>query len=132
VRKLSGGRGADIAVEVSGSGGGLQGALDVLADEGTVVAVSWYGTKPVTLMLGGHFHRGRVRIRSSQVGRIDPALAPRWDYARRSALVCDLLPRLRLAPLLTQRVPFEDAADAYRLIDSSPEDVIQVALTYGI
>jgi 2-desacetyl-2-hydroxyethyl bacteriochlorophyllide A dehydrogenase len=130
IRRLSDGRGADIAIEVSGSGSGLQGALDVLADEGTAVAVSWYGTKPVNLMLGGHFHRGRVRIRSSQVGRLDPALAPRWDYTRRSALVRDLLPHLRLAPLITQRVPFEDAADAYRLIDSSPDDVIQVALTY--
>jgi 2-desacetyl-2-hydroxyethyl bacteriochlorophyllide A dehydrogenase len=131
VRQRSNGRGADVAIEVSGSGRALQDALEILADEGTAVAVSWYGTKSVELMLGGHFHRGRVRIRSSQVGRLDPALAPRWDYARRSEMVRDLLPQLRLAPLITQRFPFEDAASAYRLIDTSPDAVIQVALTYG-
>lgn len=131
VRSSSGGRGADLAIEVSGSGRALQMALDVVADEGTVLAVSWYGTKPVELALGGHFHRGRVRLRSSQVGRIDPALAPRWDHGRRSELVRALLPQLRLAPLISHRFRFEEAAAAYRLIEESPGEVIQVALTYG-
>lgn len=130
VRALTGGRGADVAVEVSGAGAALQAAIDAVADEGTVVAVSWYGAKPVTLALGGHFHRGRVRLRSSQVGRLDPALAPRWDHARRLALAVALLPELRLAELISHRVPFGDAPAAYRLIDERPEDGTQVVLTY--
>src|SRR5215211_1664053 len=69
VMDITGGRGADVAVETSGSGAALQSAVDAVAAEGTVVVASWYGTKPVTLALGGHFHRGRVRLRSSQVGR---------------------------------------------------------------
>jgi threonine dehydrogenase-like Zn-dependent dehydrogenase len=85
----------------------------------------------VELMLGGYFHRRRLRMRSSQVGRLNPALAPRWDRARRSDLARDLLSQLRLAPLITQRFPFERAADAYRLVDTSPDEVIQVVLTYG-
>ena len=79
VMEITGGRGADVAVETSGSGAALQSAIDAVATEGTVVVASWYGTKPVTLELGGHFHRGRVRLRSSQVGRSNPELAPRWD-----------------------------------------------------
>jgi threonine dehydrogenase-like Zn-dependent dehydrogenase len=101
-----------------------------VADEGTVVVVSWYGTKPVSLHLGGHFHRGRVRLRSSQVGHLDPALAPRWDHARRLALAVDLLPTLHLAEIVSQRIPFAEAPAAYRLLDERPDETVQVVLTY--
>ena len=130
VRELTEGRGADVAVEVSGAGAALQAAIDSVAVEGTVVAVSWYGAKPVALTLGGHFHRGRVRVRSSQVGRLDPALAPRWDHTRRLALAATLLGELRLAELITHRIPFAQAPAAYRLLDERPDEVVQVVLTY--
>lgn len=130
LRALTGGRGADVAIEASGAGAALQAALEAVATEGTVVAVSWYGTKPVTLTLGGHFHRGRVRLRSSQVGRLDPALAPRWDHARRLALALALLSQLRLADLISHRVPFGDAPAAYRLVDERPDEAVQAVLTY--
>ncbi len=124
------GRGADLAVEVSSSGAALQAAVDAVAAEGTVVAASWYGTKPVTLSLGGHFHRGRVRLRSSQVGRINPELGPRWDPARRMEAVLDLLPRLRLKELVSHRVPLEKAPGTYRLLDERPEEAVQVVLIH--
>jgi 2-desacetyl-2-hydroxyethyl bacteriochlorophyllide A dehydrogenase len=124
------GRGADVAVEVSSSGAALQAALDAVATEGTVVVASWYGTKPVVLSLGGHFHRGRVRLRSSQVGRMDPELRPRWDRTRRTESVLGLLPRLRLKDLVSHRVPFEEAPGAYRLVDEEPDETVQVVLTY--
>ncbi len=125
------GRGADVAVEVSGSGTALQAAVDVVAVEGTVVVASWYGAKPVTLQLGGHFHRGRVRLRSSQVGRIGPELSPRWDRERRTGAVLGLLPRLRLAELVSHRFHFEEAAEALRLVDERRGEAVQVVLTYG-
>ena len=124
------GRGADVAVEVSSSGAALQAAVDAVATEGTVVVASWYGTKPIVLSLGGHFHRGRVRLRSSQVGQINPELGPRWDRARRTQAVLGLLPRLRLMQLVSHRLPFEEAPGAYRLVDESPDEVVQVILTY--
>jgi 2-desacetyl-2-hydroxyethyl bacteriochlorophyllide A dehydrogenase len=124
------GRGADLAVEVSSSGAALQGAIDAVATEGTVVVASWYGTKPVALSLGGHFHRGRVRLRSSQVGRITPELGARWDRARRTEAALGLLPRLRLEELVSHRVPFEEARGAYRLVDEHPEETVQVVLIH--
>ena len=124
------GRGADLAVEVSSSGAALQAAVDAVAAEGTVVVASWYGAKPVTLSLGGHFHRGRVRLRSSQVGRIAPELGARWDRARRTEAVLNLLPRLRLEELMSHRIPFEKAPEAYRLVDERPEEVVQVVLIH--
>jgi 2-desacetyl-2-hydroxyethyl bacteriochlorophyllide A dehydrogenase len=124
------GRGADVAVEVSSSGAALQTAIEVVAVEGTVVVASWYGTKPVALSLGGHFHRGRVRLRSSQVGRMSPELGSRWDLARRTETVLGLLPRLRLKELVSHRFPFEEAPEAYRLVDERPGETVQVILTY--
>jgi 2-desacetyl-2-hydroxyethyl bacteriochlorophyllide A dehydrogenase len=127
---LSAGRGADVAVEASGSGAALQAAIDSVTVEGTVVVASWYGTKPVALSLGEQFHRGRVRLRSSQVGRMSPDLGPRWDRSRRMETVIDLLPRLRLKELISHRLPFEEAPDAYRLVDEHPGEVVQVVLTH--
>jgi 2-desacetyl-2-hydroxyethyl bacteriochlorophyllide A dehydrogenase len=130
VMEITGGRGADVAVETSGTGAALQSAIDAVATEGTVVVASWYGTKPVTLALGGHFHRGRVRLRSSQVGRIDPALLARWDRARRMDTVLGLLGRLELRDFISHCIPLEEAPQAYALLDERPEEALQVILTY--
>jgi 2-desacetyl-2-hydroxyethyl bacteriochlorophyllide A dehydrogenase len=130
VMEITGGRGADVAVETSGSGAALQSAIDAVATEGTVVVASWYGTKPVTLALGGRFHRGRVRLRSSQVGRLNPELTPRWDRARRMGTVLGLLGRLDLGEVISHRIPFEKAPEAYGLLDERPGEVLQVVFTY--
>lgn len=132
VLAATGGRGADVAVEASGVGAALQEAVEAVAVEGTVVVASWYGKNPVTLALGSNFHRGRVTLRSSQVGMLNPALSPRWDHARRTQTVVELLedPRLRLGALVSHRVPFERAPEAYRLIEGRPAGLSQVLLTY--
>ncbi len=131
VGEATAGRGADVVVEASGSEAALQAAIECVADEGTVVVASWYGTKPVSLALGGRFHRGRVRLRSSQVGRLNPELSARWDNARRMETVVGLLGRLRLEELVSHRVPFGEAPEAYRLVDERPEETVQVILDYG-
>jgi 2-desacetyl-2-hydroxyethyl bacteriochlorophyllide A dehydrogenase len=131
LRTLTGRRGADIAIDASGSPAALQQAIDCVAPEGTVVVCSWYGEKPVPLDLGGHFHRGRVHLVSSQVGRIDPSLAPRWDRERRLGLAMDLLGELVLAELITHRIPFARAAEAYALLDGRDSETVQVVLDYA-
>jgi 2-desacetyl-2-hydroxyethyl bacteriochlorophyllide A dehydrogenase len=120
----------DLAIEVSGNANALDQALASVAFGATVVVCSWYGTKPVPLMLGGAFHRRRLRIVSSQVSTIDAALQPRWSRERRLAVARALLPSLELQPLISHRIPFEQAADAYRLVDEHPEETVQVLLTY--
>ena len=131
VRSLTDGVGADLVLEASGSPPALGSALDCVAFGGTVVVCSWYGAKEVRVPLGGAFHRGRLRIVSSQAGAVDSALQPRWNTTRRLALARDLLPSLQLAPLITHRIPFDQAAEAYRLVDLHPDEVVQVILTYG-
>ncbi|MDQ3811057.1 MAG: zinc-binding alcohol dehydrogenase, partial [Chloroflexota bacterium] len=120
----------DVAIEVSGNGAALQAALDSLVFGGTVVVCSWYGAKPVSLDLGGRFHRNRPRVVSSQVSTIDGALQPRWTQARRLALARDLLPELELEPLISHRFPVERASEAYALVDQHPDETTQVVLTY--
>jgi 2-desacetyl-2-hydroxyethyl bacteriochlorophyllide A dehydrogenase len=120
----------DLVFEASGSPTALQAAVDAVADEGTVTVCSWYGTKTVPLMLGGRFHRGRIRLRSTQVGRIPPELSSRWSYERRRSTVLELLAALRVDRLISHRIPFEDAPQAYALLTDRPEKTTQVVLTY--
>ena len=128
--EVLGGR-PDLVYEASGSPAALQAAIEAVADDGTVTVCSWYGTKTVPLMLGGRFHRGRVRLRSSQVGRIAPELGSRWGYARRRGAVLDLLAALPVDRLISHRFPFEAAPGAYALLAARPEEVVQVVLEYG-
>jgi 2-desacetyl-2-hydroxyethyl bacteriochlorophyllide A dehydrogenase len=120
----------DLAIEASGNAAALQQAIDNVSFGGTVVVCSWYGTKPAQLMLGGAFHRRRLRILSSQVGTIDAALQPRWTHRRRLDAARDLLAELQLAPLISHRFPLARAGEAYRLVDQHPEQAVQVVLTY--
>ena len=124
------GRGADVVIEASGNALALQLAIDAAAFQASVVVCSWYGSKPVSLDLGARFHRARLRLVSSQVGQIDPALAPRWDRQRRLATALTLLGELVIGPLITHRIPFARAAEAYELVDRRPEETVQVILTY--
>ncbi len=130
VLELTDRRGADVAVEVSGSPAALQACIDAAAFGGTVVVASWYGTRDVSLNLGARFHRRRLRVVGSQVSTLDPALAPRWDRARRTALVSALLNELPLHGLITHRFPLDQAAAAYELLDGSPGECLQVVLDY--
>jgi threonine dehydrogenase-like Zn-dependent dehydrogenase len=130
VMEATRGRGADVVVETSGSGTALQGAIDVVATEGTIVVASWYGTKPVALALGERFHRGRVKLRSSQVGRLNPEMGPRWDTRRRMETVLILLDRLGPGDLITHRLPFHRAPEAYPLLDERMREAVQIVFTY--
>ncbi|MBQ0894726.1 zinc-binding alcohol dehydrogenase [Micromonospora sp. U56] len=103
--------GRDLVVHASATGPGLQRAIDLLAPEGTVVELSWYGDRPVRLSLGGSFHSGRLTIRSSQVGTVSPARAARRSYADRMALALELLADPVFDALLTGRSRFADLPD---------------------
>ena len=121
---------ADITVELSGNPTALDDAIDLTGYAGRVIVGSWYGTKDVTLDLGEHYHRSHIRVRSSQVSRIDPDHADRWDKDRRLDVVRSWLGEVDLAPLLTHEIAIDRAGEAYRLLDERPDDAVQVALTY--
>src|SRR5204862_310824 len=78
VRELSDGRGADVAIEASGAPAALQSAIVATGQEGTIVAISFFGKKTVPLVLSPEFHYRRQRLISSQVSTIGSGLQPRW------------------------------------------------------
>jgi threonine dehydrogenase-like Zn-dependent dehydrogenase len=94
------------------------------------VVVSWYGSRRADLALGGDFHRKRLTLKSSQVSNLDPSLIPRWTIRRRRELAVKYLSELLLNELITDVLPLDRAAEAYRLIDDRPAEVLQVILDY--
>jgi threonine dehydrogenase-like Zn-dependent dehydrogenase len=99
---------ADLVVHASGRPEGLAAALEIAGVEATIVELSWYGTRAVPLLLGEAFHSRRLTLRSSQVGRIPPARAPRWTHHRRMALALELLRDPRLDLLVTGESRFDE------------------------
>jgi threonine dehydrogenase-like Zn-dependent dehydrogenase len=97
--------GRDLVVHASATAAGLQGALGLLAPEGTVLELSWYGDREVGLALGGAFRAGRLTIRSSQVGTV---ARPDRTFAERLALALELLRDPAFDALLTGESRFED------------------------
>jgi 2-desacetyl-2-hydroxyethyl bacteriochlorophyllide A dehydrogenase len=102
----------DLVLHASGSPAGLETALSLAGFEATIVELSWYGDRKVSLSLGGRFHNGRFRIISSQVGSVAPSQRPRWSYRRRMQLALSLLADPRYDALLSQPVPFETLPEA--------------------
>lgn len=98
----------DIVFHASASAAGLATALHLAGDEATVVELSWYGAGEVAVPLGGAFHSRRLKLVSSQVGRVAPSHRPRWSHRRRLAAALDLLADPRLDELLTPAVAFSD------------------------
>jgi NADPH:quinone reductase-like Zn-dependent oxidoreductase len=97
--------GRDLVVHASATSAGLQRSLDLLAPEGTVVELSWYGDREVGLSLGGSFHSRRLTVKSSQVGTV-----ARRDrtFAERLALALDLLRDPAFDMLVTGESRFDE------------------------
>jgi threonine dehydrogenase-like Zn-dependent dehydrogenase len=100
--------GRDLVVHTSATAAGLQLSLDLLASEGTVLDLSWYGDSEVRLALGGAFHSGRLAIRSSQVGMVSPARRSSRTLADRRALALALLRDPAFDAVITGQSPFDE------------------------
>jgi 2-desacetyl-2-hydroxyethyl bacteriochlorophyllide A dehydrogenase len=128
---LGPGDGADLTFELTGNPAALDTAIALTGREGRVVVGSFYGEKRAPVQLGGHFHRGRLTLRSSQVSHLAPALSGRWDRRRRMATAWRGLAQLDAAALVSHRFPLARAAEAYRLLDSGAGGALQVVFTYA-
>ncbi|MEU6143657.1 zinc-binding alcohol dehydrogenase [Streptomyces sp. NPDC047081] len=101
----------DLVVHASATEQGLARSLELLRDEGTVLELSWYGDRRVSLPLGEDFHSRRLVVRSSQVGTVAPARRSSRTYADRLALALDLLADPALDALITGESAFEELPD---------------------
>jgi threonine dehydrogenase-like Zn-dependent dehydrogenase len=124
-------RGRDLVFHASASAAGLRLALDLLATEGTVIELSWYGDREVSLPLGGAFHSGRLAIRASQVGRIAPARRSSRSYADRLTLALRLLRDPAFDALRSGESPFDQLPDVLAAIAAGRRPALSHLITYG-
>jgi threonine dehydrogenase-like Zn-dependent dehydrogenase len=97
----------DLVVHASASPAGLARSLELLAPDGEVIEMSWYGDRAVCVPLGEHFHSRRLTIRSSQVGTVAPRRARR-GFAGRRDVAMRLLADPRFDALLTGECRFAE------------------------
>lgn len=97
----------DLVVHTSATEAGLRLALGLAAFEATVLELSWYGDRTVSLPLGEAFHARRLVIKSSQVGHVATPQRARWDHRRRMSLALSLLADPTLDALFTGESDFD-------------------------
>ena len=121
----------DLVVHASATSAGLQRSLELLAPEGTVLDLSWYGDREVRLALGGAFHARRLAIRASQVGTVSPARSARRTTADRLALALELLRDPAFDALVTGESRFDELPDVMARLSAGTLGALCHTITYG-
>jgi NADPH:quinone reductase-like Zn-dependent oxidoreductase len=116
----------DVAINTSASAAGLAAAIACAGLEATVVEASWHGAGEVPVPLGGAFHSRRLRLTSSQVGRVPAERSARWSHRRRLETALALLDDPALDTLVSGETAFADAARDYPAILSDPGTIAHV------
>jgi threonine dehydrogenase-like Zn-dependent dehydrogenase len=122
--------GRDLVVHASATSEGLQQSLDLLAPEGTVIDLSWYGETEVRLSLGGAFHSRRLGIRASQVGTLSPGRSGRRTMADRLAVALELLRDPAFDALLTGESSFIELPDVMAQLATGRMRALCHTITY--
>ena len=73
---------------------------------------------------------GRQRLISSQVSSVGSGLQPRWSFERRTATAFGLLQTDWLVTPVSHRLPFDQAPEAYRILDEQPDEAMGIVLVY--
>jgi Zn-dependent alcohol dehydrogenase len=122
--------GRDLVFHASATSAGLQRSLELLAPEGTVIDLSWYGDSEVRLSLGGAFHSGRLSIRASQVGAVSRARRGRRTTAERLGVALDLLRDPAFDALITGQSPFFELPDVMAQLAAGTLPALCHTITY--
>jgi threonine dehydrogenase-like Zn-dependent dehydrogenase len=133
IKRLTEGMGVDVSIETSGSYKALHQAIRSTAYGGSVVPVSWYHGDAVGLDLGEEWHFNRqIMVSGARVESEPYRDYPRWTRSRVYKTVIELFKRkmLTVEGMLRPIVPFDEAIEAYKLIDEKPEETVKLAIRY--
>ena len=132
IRSITDNRGADVAIEVTGSTLALQQAIRSVAYSSKVIAMGFFQGEASGLFLGEEFHHNRVNIVGSQIFGTDPELTYRWNRLRliQSFMRLQADGLINLQPIISHVIPFDDAGEAFRILDEEPENALQVVLDF--
>ena len=120
IRRLTGGKGVDVAIEALGTQATFESALRVLRAGGTLSSLGVYSGKlavplePFAAGLGDH--------------KIITTLCPGGKERMRRLMELVRHGRLDLRPLLTHTFPLDRITEAYKLFGERREGVIKVAI----
>ncbi len=133
IKALTGGLGADVCIEVSGSTQALHEAIRAVAYSARVVAMGFFQGEAKGLFLGDEFHHNRINLMCSQISGVGPEFSNRWNKMRlwQSAVRLQAEGWLDLRPLISHRAPFADAAALFQMIDQKPEDILLPVLEFS-
>jgi NADPH:quinone reductase-like Zn-dependent oxidoreductase len=120
----------DVVFHASGAAAGLATALRLAGEEASIVELSWYGSGDVALPLGEAFHSRRLRLVSSQVGKIAPSHRSRWSHARRLTAALALLGDPVLDLLIAPALAFEDLPAQLAAVFRADSDVVCQLIRY--
>ena len=132
IRAITDNRGADIAIEATGSSIALNQAVRCVAYSAKVVALGFFQGEATGLFLGEEFHHNRVNIVGSQIFGTDPELTYRWNQLRLVQTFMGLQAEgvVNLKPIISHVISFEEAGEAFRILDEEPENALQVVLDF--
>jgi threonine dehydrogenase-like Zn-dependent dehydrogenase len=120
----------DLVFHASASPAGLTTALRLAGEEATIVELSWYGSGDVAAPLGEAFHSRRLRLVSSQVGKVAPSHRSRWTHRQRLAAALALLADPALDALLSPAVSFADLPKRLPAVFATDSNVICQLIQY--
>jgi len=121
---------ADLVVHASGQEEGLRTCLAAAGLEATILELSWYGDRSVSLPLGEAFHARRLTLKSSQVGRIPAERAARWDHGRRMDAALRLLLDPRLDALISGESDFDELPETLERLSRDPAGALCHRIRY--
>ena len=121
---------ADVVIHASGSPAGLELALSLAGTEATIIELSWFADKRVSLPLGGAFHARRLTLSSSQVGTIPAAQRSRWTTMRRMQLALSMLEDPALDVLITGESDFEALPEVMSTLTQAPGETLCHRIRY--
>lgn len=130
IRSITENRGADVAIEVTGSTAALNETVRSVAYSAKVIALGFFQGEAAGLFLGEEFHHNRVNIVGSQIFGTDPELTYRWNRLRlvQTFMRLQVEGVVSLKPMISHVIPFEEAGEAFRLLDQEPENALQIVL----
>jgi threonine dehydrogenase-like Zn-dependent dehydrogenase len=121
----------DLVVHASATSAGLARSLELLAPEGTVIELSWYGDRQVSVPLGEFFHSRRLVVRGSQVGTVSPAQRGRRTFADRLALSLELLADPAFDALISEECGFDELPEVFPRLASGELPALCQLVSYA-
>jgi len=132
IKELTGGRGADVAIEASGHSAALHTAIRALAYNGNIAVVGWHHEARGGLDFGCEAHFNQPNLFFSRACSEPNRDYPRWDFARICAECWEMLKRgwFSCENLVDPVVPFDKAAQTYMDIFRDASNSVKLGVSY--